>query len=84
MSTRKFERLTGSFEAIDDNGGRHVIKIWTHCLETNLLDGGTAVVEGLKSLRTASGESVSPRGPGEWEIVMRGVRLTSTDPNAPV
>lgn len=76
------KRQTGTFKAQDVNGRSYTILIFTDFLDASSMDG-PAEIEGLKELRTATGEAVNWIAKGSYLVVGPGIPLTSTDPTAP-
>jgi hypothetical protein len=75
------KRQTGTFTALDYAGRSHVLQIWTEFTECATFEG-TSEVEGLKELRTASGQSVNRVRKGEY-MTMSGTTLRSDLDAAP-
>ena len=75
-------RHTGSFVAVGENGAKRTIHIFTDIIDARHQKDLHAELEGLKQLRTASGDAVNRLAKGEYEVVVTGEVLRSDDPNA--
>lgn len=73
---------TGSFTAEGSDGKTYIVDV-----VTNYIDAGNltphAVIEGKKEYRTSNGFTVKRVSKGEYTLLMTGVTLRSTSPNAP-
>ena len=79
--SRKWTELVSSFEAQAEDGQSFTIHYYVDKLETR---SGTSVVDGLKRLRTADGNTVNRVSQGVYEIVQLGnLKVTSVCPDAP-
>jgi hypothetical protein len=65
------KRCTGSYPAHGDDGRSYSVEVWTD------------EASGAQSLRTSTGLTLKRLGKGEYQIVVTGIFLRSTDPNAP-
>jgi hypothetical protein len=69
---------TGQFLAFDKSGQEYMILVFTEFWDTS-----QSTTEGLKILKTSSGQSVRMIDKGKYEIVdCITVPITSNDPNA--
>lgn len=71
-------RKTGQFHAVDSNGRRYTILVYTEFIPTS----GQSI-EGLKYLTTTEGDAVNWIEKGHYRSIRGGVQLTSSDPAAP-
>ena len=76
-------RHKSSFMAADDNGNRQRLHVFVDILDSSTQTEPDAEAEGLKHIRTESGQPVNRRGKGRYEVVTTGTRLHSDDPAAP-
>ena len=65
------KRCTGSYPAQGDDGRSYSVEVWTD------------EVSGVQSLRTSTGLTLKRLSKGEYQIVVTGIILRCTDPNAP-
>jgi hypothetical protein len=79
--TKRVDHIA-SFEAIDSDGGRHVLDVFVDIVSVATLDNPKAERPGLKSIKTSKGQHVNRLEKGKYEVVETGLTLESTDPNA--
>ena len=72
---KREKRKTDEFTVEADGGKRFVIYEFTEFLGASSFDNPNALIEGLKSLRTADGTPVNVIGDGEYQIVGSEARL---------
>ena len=77
------EELTQEFTATDEDGTEHRLLVYQQFIPAGSFDDPSAVIPGLRRIVTEDGESVNRVRKGEYEIVQTGVRLRSSDPDAP-
>src|SRR5262245_45085028 len=63
----KYRKQTGSFVAKDANGNRQTIYIYTDFVDAGTRGDPHAVIAGIKSLKTASGQSVNRNDQGKYQ-----------------
>jgi hypothetical protein len=73
---------TSTFIAVGSDGKNYIVDV-----VTNYIDAGNltphVVIEGKKEYRTSNGFAVSRVGKGEYLVLLTGVILRSTSPDAP-
>jgi hypothetical protein len=74
-------RETGTFDAVDNAGNLHTIRILTEFIELRTR-AGTQELAGIRRLKTSDGQNVNRIEKGEYEIATLGIALTSSDPRA--
>ena len=74
-------RRLKSFSASDAKGKAYTIDVLGDVIQTEVA-GAVEDVVGQKSLRLRSGEDLNLIQKGEYEVVVTGGRLFSSDPNA--
>ncbi len=75
---------TGSFTALDEAGRRYELKTYVERIDVSTLDSEyRETIDGMKSIRTSSGEPVNYIEKGRYQLVSTGKELRSTDPNCP-
>ena len=80
----KRRRRTGDFWAIDDDGKRHYIIIYTQYTDTNTLgSSGHDEVPGLLDYVTSNGLRVNRLEKGKYHVIQTGKKLRSDAPEAP-
>jgi hypothetical protein len=77
MSVR--EELVETYEAVDESGRRHTIRVYARWLRTDSLDGPEETETGVKSYRMASGDAVNLNSDGTLEEVGTGRRMRRVD-----
>ena len=83
MKGKLMEELTQEFTATDEEGTEYRLLLYQDFVPAHTFDNPSAVVPGLTRILTEDGESVNRVKKGEYEIVQTGVRLRSSDPDAP-
>lgn len=76
-------RSDGSFVAVDDDGKKYIINLFTQINDEGTFEEPHATSEGLKILKTSDGGSVNYLDKGRYEIVQTGIVIQSSDPDAP-
>ena len=71
-----------SFVAHEASGKEHRIRVIQPRASTSTSDDPDATIPGFPKLLTTDGMNVIKVGDRQYEIVQRGIRLTSTDPKA--
>ena len=75
---------TGSFMASDKEGRSYQLKTYVEKIDvTTLRSAFRETIDGMKSIRTSSGEPVNYIEKGRYQLVSTGQELKSTDPNCP-
>ena len=72
-----------SFDAVDDDAKTHALHVFVEIIDAGTLDDPNAEVEGIKRIRTDSGDDVNRLEQGRYKVVATGQILRSDDPNAP-
>ncbi len=73
---------TGGFTAIDPQGNRHVVDVFTEYLDASD-SRGPGEVPGKTIIKTRDGQFVNRVDKGKYEIAATRLELTSNDPKAP-
>lgn len=81
--TPKDIRHVSSFSAVGEDGRTETIHVFVDVLDAGTRADPNAGIEGLKLLRTDTGDAVNRLEKGEYEVVATGEILRSDDPNAP-
>jgi hypothetical protein len=66
---------TGSFEVIDEAGGRHTITEYTDLIENVSMDGTRETIKGLKSYKMPNGGHVNQLSDDMFAEVRTGKKL---------
>ena len=70
---RTVVKLTGKYQAIDDNGIKHNVSVFTNFIKVSPLSGDTELIEGLKSHKMQSnGNHVNVNDDGTLLEVVTG------------
>ncbi len=81
----KQRRLTGTFPATDDAGRSYTVNVYTTTLQDEGFEGQADPPIGPipTELVTVDGRKLNRRAKGEYEDIVTGKVLRSTDPAAP-
>lgn len=71
------------FTAVDDSGREYRLRVYQEYVSVGTRADPSAVAPGMKRIVTEDGESVKLLGKGDYQIVVTGVILRSSDPDAP-
>ena len=76
-------RKIGQFIAIDENGRRYTILIFTNVIKAGTLENPNMEEEGETELRTFEGMAVNRLEKGKYQIAQTGIIIQSDSPDAP-
>lgn len=78
-------RYQDSFTAYDEAGNEYTVEIFVEIHDAGTLEEPNAEVEGLRQLKTTSGDHVNRIEEGKYEILQAGavIPVESRDKNAP-
>lgn len=74
---------TGSFLALDAEGNKFVLQTFVEKISAASLTNERATIDGLKSIKTATGEPVNYIEKGKYKLVVSEKIVYSTDQNCP-
>ena len=77
------ETLTQQFTAVDDAGNEYRLLVYQKQIPAPTRNDPAAVIPGLKRIVTENGEHINRVNKGEYKIVVTGLVLCSSDPDAP-
>jgi hypothetical protein len=77
------ERLVQEFEAREENGTIHRLRVYQKLVDAGTQANPHAVVPGLKRIVTEKGETVNRLQKGKYQVVLTGILLYSDSPEAP-
>lgn len=78
----KERRHHSSFLAEDADGRKERLDVFVDIHDAASIDDPTSEIQGLKQIKTSSGEPVNRLERGKYQIVQSGQILTSRDPEA--
>jgi len=73
----------GSFKATGTSGKTYTIGVFVDVIDCGNSQDPNAVIDGMRSLKTANGWHVNWIDKGKYQIVQTGEELISNDPAAP-
>jgi hypothetical protein len=77
------KRKMGQFIAVDENGRRYTILIYTNLIKAGTFENPSMEVDGMNELKTFEGMAVNRLEKGKYQIVKSGIIVHSDSPDAP-